>query len=292
MSSRIGFMQGRLSPMVNGMIQAFPAQHWRVEFELATSIGLAKIEWTLDQDNLYSNPLMTRVGQQEIRELSHLHGLEVVSITGDCFMQAPFWKAAGSAEMELQHDFMAIAKAASVVGARIVVVPLVDNGAIETVEQEDRLVNFLQSKVDELRTLGIMIAFESDFTAGNLGRFIDRLDSSVFGVNYDIGNSAGIGFDPAEEFAAYAHRITNVHVKDRVLNGTTVPLGQGNADFPRVFALMNQYEYHGNLILQTARAADDNHAGVLKSYREAVENWLEAAAHAYQAQPELEPDTR
>ena len=292
MGNKIGFMQGRLSPIVNNMIQSFPWNNWREEISVAASLGLSKMEWTLDQDRLYENPIMTTAGRREILDLLQKHKIDIPSLTGDCFMQEPFWKATGSAEMELQRDFMAVAQAASAVGARIVVVPLVDNGAIETVEQEDRLVTFLQSKVNELRALGMMIAFESDFAAGNLGRFINRLDSSVFGINYDIGNSAGLGFNPVEEFAAYAHRITNVHVKDRVLNGTTVPLGQGNADFPLVFALMNQYEYHGNLILQTARAADDNHSRALKTYRDAVENWLEAATHASLSNPEPEPDTR
>ena len=33
--SRIGFMQGRLSPMVNGKIQAFPYETWKNEFAIA-----------------------------------------------------------------------------------------------------------------------------------------------------------------------------------------------------------------------------------------------------------------
>ena len=42
---RIGFMQGRLSAMVDGKIQAFPWSEWREEFPRAHALGLSRIEW-------------------------------------------------------------------------------------------------------------------------------------------------------------------------------------------------------------------------------------------------------
>ena len=54
---RIGFMQGRLSAMVDGKIQAFPWNEWREEFPRAQALGLTRIEWTIDQDRLRENPL-------------------------------------------------------------------------------------------------------------------------------------------------------------------------------------------------------------------------------------------
>jgi len=280
MDNRIGFMQGRLSPVVNGVIQSFPWSNWRDEICTAAALGFSKMEWTLDQHRLYQNPIMTKAGQAEILSLSHKYELFVPSLTGDCFMQAPFWKATRNTEKSLQTDFMNVAEAASIVGVNTIVVPLVDNGAIETAQQENRLVSFLKSKTDELLSLEVRVAFESDYEARNLGMFIERLDPTVFGINYDIGNSAGMGFDPAEELREYAHRITNVHVKDRALHGTTVPLGQGNANFPQIFKLLSQYDYRGNFILQTARAADGNHADVLQAYGSAVSSWLLAARKA------------
>ena len=63
-------------------------------------------------------------------------------------------------------------------------------------------------------------------------------------------------------------------MKDRVLGGTTVPLGTGSADFDAVFAALSQVNYRGNLILQTARAADGNHADALCTYRDMTTDWL------------------
>lgn len=274
MNSRIGFMQGRLSPLANGRIQAFPWGCWQAEFASAQRNGFSLMEWTLDQDRLYENPLLTSDGQAEIAALRNEHDIAIGSLTGDCFMQAPFWKASGEAGEQLQDDFCAVARACSVVGISMMVLPLVDNGSLTGRVEEDQLIDVLETHSGLLRELAVQVAFESDFVPAELARFIDRLDPALFGVNYDIGNSAGLGMKPADEIAAYGHRIVNVHIKDRMLGGTTVPLGTGNADFETVFAGLARVDYKGSYILQTARAQDGNHAGALCRYRDMASNWI------------------
>jgi L-ribulose-5-phosphate 3-epimerase len=277
MTNKIGFMQGRLSPLVNGKIQAFPWGSWQQEFPAAQGLGLGLMEWTLDQDRLYQNPLLTPEGQQDIRALCQAYRMAIPSLTGDCFMQAPFWKAAGQEQAALEADFIAIARACSAVGIQMVVVPLVDNGRLDDAAQEDAMVEFMLAQADLFRGLGLQIIFESDFIPVELARFIARLPADGFGINYDIGNSAALGYKPVEEFAAYADRIVNVHVKDRVLGGATVPLGTGNADFPTVFGLLRKAGYAGCMIMQTARAKDGDHAGALRQYKAKIEAWIQGA---------------
>jgi L-ribulose-5-phosphate 3-epimerase len=271
---QIGFMQGRLCDQVDGKIQAFPWRDWEREFLEAAALGIRAMEWTLDQERLYENPLMTSEGQARIDELSRKHQLEIPSLTGDCFMQAPFWKAKGEAKAALQADFLAICDACSALGIEMVVVPLVDNGRLDNSVQEDELVEFLLSQQEFFAKLGIRVIFESDFTPEEVRRFIDRLPSEQFGINYDIGNSAGLGFDPVEEFAAYGSRVLNVHIKDRILGGKTVPLTAGAAQFNVVFSELAEVNYNGNYILQTARAVDGDHARALSGYYELTENWI------------------
>lgn len=272
----IGFMQGRLSPPVDGKIQAFPWVHWRTEFATAQENSFGLMEWTLDHERLYENPLMTTAGREEIRALMQRHRVQVLSLTGDCFMQAPFYKVDGAARKALLTDFCHVAAACAEIGIRYVVVPLVDNGRLENRGQEDALIAGLRGIEPHLRD-GMKVIFESDFPPARLRSFIARLPEQRYGINYDIGNSAALGFDPSEEITAYGSRIDNVHVKDRVLGGTTVPLGSGNADFPAVFRALKQAGYRGHFILQTARAADGDHAGALRRYRDTVVNWLGTA---------------
>ena len=271
---RIGFMQGRLSPIVDGRIQAFPWASWKDEFPIAEEVGIHRMEWTLDQERLYENPLLTKVGQTQIKELCKRHSLTIPSLTGDCFMQAPLWKVKGEERAALERDFRAVIEGCAAVGIVMIVVPLVDNGRLENAEQEETLITFLESQTEYLISNGMKVAFESDFAPCELSRFIGHLDPISFGINYDIGNSAALGFDPAEEIASYGSRIMNVHIKDRLLGGTTVPLGTGSADFETVFALLAKAGYDGNYILQTARAIDGDHAGVLSRYRDMTIDWL------------------
>lgn len=271
-------MQGRLSPLINGRIQAFPWECWKDEFLLAQQINIHLMEWTLDQDRLYENPLLTEVGQSEILALCQQYAISIPSLTGDCFMQEPLWKAQGSERIELERDFIEIAKGCAAVGIKMMVVPLVDNGRLENMAQEDDLVAFLKSQSGFLAAHRLKVLFESDYKPHELARFIARLDPSLFGINYDIGNSAALGFNPREEFFAYGPRIVNVHVKDRVLGGTTVPLGTGSANFDEVFAELSRVDYQGNFILQTARAVDDNHSYSLSSYHDMTVNWLKRYA--------------
>jgi len=267
-------MQGRLSPLIDGKIQSFPWPYWRDEFALAQQLGFSLMEWTLDQERLYENPLMTEAGRREIRVLQERHGVDISSLTGDCFMQAPFYKAEGENRKVLEKDFLNIASACSMAGIRMIVVPLVDKGRLDSSEQEHVLVGFLTANADFFKSSRLSVIFESDFPPERLARFIDRLDPVLFGINYDVGNSAAHGFRPEEEIQAYGHRIANVHVKDRKRGGTTIPLGEGSADFESVFYGLSRIDYQGNFILQTARASDDDHAAVLCRYRDQTKAWI------------------
>ena len=265
---QIGFMQGRLCDQVDGQVQAFPWRDWKSEFPAAASLGIKVLEWTLDHERLYENPLLTASGRFRIQELVSNYRVSIPSLTGDCFMQAPFWKAEGAVKEGLQTDFLAVCRASHAVGIGIIVVPLVDNGRLENAAQENELVAFMLSQQNFFNEFGIRIAFESDFTPRELHRFIEQLPAYTFGINYDIGNSAALGFDPVEELERWGHRVLNVHVKDRMLGGHTVPLTSGDARFDDVFGELARVNYMGNFILQTARATDGRHVEALRAYRD------------------------
>ncbi len=82
------------------------------------------------------------------------------------------------------------------------------------------LLRALLDRAASLSRHGTKMVFESDLPPAELAQFIAKFPHDVFGINYDIGNSAALGFDCGEEIAAYAPRILNVHVKDRLRGGT------------------------------------------------------------------------
>jgi L-ribulose-5-phosphate 3-epimerase len=277
-NERIGFMQGRLSALVDGKIQAFPWDEWREELPRAKALGIGRMEWTIDQERLRENPLNTESGRGAIARLARGNTIQIASLTGDCFMQAPFWKADGQAREALVSDLDLVIGSCAALRIEFIVIPLVDNGKIKTGEQAETLLGTLLDRTASLTKQGIKIVFESDLPSADLATFIARFPRDVFGINYDIGNSAALGFDCAAEIAAYAPRILNVHVKDRLRGGTTVPLGTGAADLAKAIRLIEHSGYSGQYILQTARAADGDHAGALARYREMTVKWIEDAA--------------
>ena len=266
--NRLGFMQGRLSEMVAGKMQSFPWNAWEQEFEIAPHIPINLMEWTLDHERLYENPLLTSAGQKKIRFLSQKYAVTVPSLTADCFMQAPFWKSTGVVRDKLLQEFIDVVSACKNVGIGIIVVPLVDNGSLESEAQEQDIVQTLLNHINLFCDNRLRIAFESDYAPLKLQQFISRLPSGYFGVNFDMGNSAGLGFDSSHEFGLYGDRIINVHVKDRIHNGSTVPLGLGSVDFSKVFLGLENINYQGNFILQTARFEGDINCELIKKYKD------------------------
>jgi len=273
---KIGFMQGRFSPLINGSIQAFPWPYWSDEFMLAERNRFHIMEWTLDHDRLYENPVMNVKGQKTIRSLIETHDITIPSLTGDCFMEAPFYKVSGEIKDSLLTDLKNVIEASAVVGIRNILIPLVDGGRLENEQQENILLQGLSDLMPIIKRSKVSISFESDFPPEQLFAFINKLDDKYFGITYDIGNSAAKGYISKEEIDLYGHRIINVHVKDRVLGGGTVPLGKGDADIFGVFQSLYKKGYKGNYILQTARAADEKHEEVLCGYRDMVSDWLDA----------------
>ena len=82
---------------------------------------------------------------------------------------------------------------------------------------------------------------------------LDRFNSNSVTVNYDIGNSASLGYDPVEELNAYGSRISDIHIKDRLFGKGSVILGQGDADFTSFFNKLKDYNYKGPFIMQAYR---------------------------------------
>lgn len=268
-------MQGRLVDQLHGKIQAFPWNEWRLEFPRAFDMKLTKMEWTLDDERLFENPFVTKEGQEEILELMREYKVMVPSLTGDCFMQKPFWKACLRDRAELLEKLELVIQCSSILGLRFIVIPLVDSGQIETAEQMEVLKTTLFGHSDFMREKGLQVIFEADFPPKEYLNFINQFPRDLFNINYDIGNSASLGFNSAEEFGVYGSRIANVHVKDRLLGGTTVPIGSGSANFDLVFAGLSRLGYRGNFILQTARAPNRDHGKVLIDYASLTKGFLQ-----------------
>jgi len=258
----LGCMQGRLSPMTDNKIQSFPNSFWQNEFIYAKSLGLKFIEWTLDYNKIFTNPIFIKKKVKIIKNLSKKNSIKIISLTGDCFMQNPFWKKKN--HRKEVSDLKKIITACSNLGIKFIVVPLVDNGSLKKLWHEKKLIIIFNSLVDFLKNNKITILFESDYHPKRLRNFIRKFNPDVFGINYDTGNSAALGFDVKKEFYYYGNYIKGIHIKDRILKGKTVRLGEGDVDFKLFFKLLKKIKYKNHIIFQTARSKSNKDVQEIK----------------------------
>jgi L-ribulose-5-phosphate 3-epimerase len=248
----IGIMQGRLLPKLKGRYQAFPVGHWEAEFFIAKELGLQNIEFILDYGTDDQNPLMTKDGIARIKSVINSSGVGVKAICADYFMEAPFHSSHRSKSEEV---LKVLIENAAELGVRDIVIPCVDQSSMKTPEHQEQVVSSISKVLPLAEKKNIFLNFETDLAPRAFREFLNKLKSPNIKVNYDIGNSAALGYDPTEEFEAYGHLISDLHIKDRVLGGTTVKLGTGNANFEKVFSLLKQVNFKGNITMQASRAA-------------------------------------
>lgn len=269
---RIGFIQGRLSELVDNRIQIFPVNNWKAELKEANINGFDSIEWTIDSKTISENPLISPELIPEILNNINKFRIRIPSVTCDYFMEKPPWQNRGN---DLEDMLIKIMNGMSLINSTMLIIPLVDNSSLSNIKYKTSVINFFEKMHSKILQSKIQICFESDFSPKNLAVFIKEFPSNNYWINYDIGNSASLGYLPQEEFEMYGNRIKNVHVKDRLLHGKSVPLGEGSADFESVFKCLKSVDYGGNYILQTARDAQGNHLSALLKYRSMVTNWIQ-----------------
>lgn len=255
--NRVGIMQGRLSPMIDERIQAFPSTTWRDEFALARDCGFDLIEWVLDVSGLEQNPLLSTSGRAEIERFCKEHGIDVPGVCCDYFMDYSLKSHYVKAPLRPEDMLKELIKTCPAVGIRYVEIPMLGESGLKGDEDAEWMVSFMNGVVPLAERNDVDLLLEMSLPAKEISTLLEQIPSPRIKINYDTGNSAYWGYEPREEISAYGNRIGNVHIKDCTPADYSVPLGQGNVDFDLIFQLLRDSNYQGDFILQTARGEDD-----------------------------------
>jgi L-ribulose-5-phosphate 3-epimerase len=263
--SRIAIMQGRLGPPEAGRFQSFPRQGWRREFSAAAAAGLDAIEWIYDLFGEDVNPLGSDDGILEMQRLGAQHGVGVVSVCADYFMDRPFLRVTDGQRADAAGKLRWLLQRCRLAGISRAVLPFVDQSRIDDHDEATRVVETLGEVLPDAERYGVELHLETALDPAAFAALLTRVPHSHLKVNYDSGNSASLGYQPREEFAAYGSRIGSVHIKDRVRGGGTVPLGQGDADLAAVFDGLQRIGYQGDYVLQVARGEPHGEVALARS---------------------------
>jgi hexulose-6-phosphate isomerase len=170
-------------------------------------------------------------------------------------MDKPLVRASQAELEDRLHTFHWLLERGRLIGINRMVIPFVDASSIDTQAEFDGVVMLLKRLLEPAGNTGIEIHLETSLTPARFAELLNRLTDPLLKVNYDSGNSSSLGYAPREEFAAYGERVGSVHIKDRLLGASTVPLGTGDADFPALAEGLRKVAYKGDFILQVARGA-------------------------------------
>ena len=268
-------MQGRLvDTEKKGRIQFYPGKNWKKEIQLASRNKLNLMEWTIDIENKNLNPMFNAKLFNIYKKIVKKHKIEIISATCDFFMKAPFFKLKGTKQSNSIKDLITVIENGQILGIKLFIIPLVDQSSVNNKIQENLILEFFNNNsFKKILNNDTKILFESDYNPKKLIEFIKKFNPKYFGLNYDTGNSASLGFNFKDEFK-YFRYVKNIHIKDRIYRGKTVRLGCGSWNYKIFFKLLKKSNYNGNLILQTARSPKKEHINEININKKFVTKFM------------------
>jgi len=271
---KISIMQGRLSKPTKGKIQSFPKNTWEQEFEKAKQAGLKGIEWIFEADEWEKNPISNNAGIEAIIDRQNKTEVVVESVCADYFMDVPYLTADDDTRKDLIEKLIWLVSQSSKIGARNIDIPFVDASKIENKKQFMLVKEFILPATELAQRLNITLALETSLGPEDFKNLITSINNPKVQANYDTGNSSGIGYNCVEELTVYGDFIKTVHIKDRLLNDGTKPLGHGSANFNAFFNELSKLKYNGPIVLQAAREEEGNEIETAIKNRKFVETFL------------------
>lgn len=249
--NRIGIMSGRLSPLIDNQIQRFPSQFWTSEFKKANKIGFDVIEWVFDLAE--NNPIMNINDLVQMKELLDKYEISINAVCADYFMVNKLFDVSNNALEKNLKVLKKLIENCHYLDIRWLEIPLVDSSSLKNSTHKKQLLNNLKTSLEIAKDHNVFLTLETDLEPNSFKDLLLQFNHSHIMVNYDIGNSTSLGYDPAVELKILSPWIKNIHVKDRLVGGSTVPLGTGDVDFKQFFSLLSEINYAGDLIIQGAR---------------------------------------
>lgn len=149
-------------------------------------------------------------------------------------------------------------------------------------DQLARVVNAMRWAADYAEERGIRLALEihqgPTRNARELRKFLDVVDHSNLGVNYDTGNVYYYNedVDPAEDIKEIVDRVIHVHLKDTrggFREWAFCNLGAGRVRFPEMLEELDAVGYSGpySLEIEGLHGEDPNCAAILQRIHDSLE---------------------
>lgn len=247
----LGIMQGRLSKRnYEKNYQYFPKETWKNEFTIAKKLNLNHIELVYD---VSCNILNNKENLNELYNLGMHNNIQIVSICADFFQYNTLFDKEHKYALLSKFELAELIRKCHFAVINNIILPFVDDSSLNNDNKIVRTKKYIDECLYLAQIYGININLELDKSPKEVLKLIKYLDNPCIKINYDTGNSTSLGFNPEEEFKTYREYIATVHIKDRKVNGKSVPYGTGDTDFKTIFKLLKNSNFNGPITLQLAR---------------------------------------
>ena len=272
LKSKFLLVQGRALNQNDDLLQSFPS-NWIEEFPLIEKLGFDGIEWIYDKKSEYNNPILNLDQHENIKMISKKYNVSLENIVFDWFIIHPLIKNNDITLSTKIEKLIDLLDTSEKIGFQRVIFPLLEGNSIhDSNEMELFLKIFSDNILPTLNLKKLEIHFETSMSPNDEFYFISKLDNSQTKICFDMGNSASLGFDCSEVLDKISPFLGSVHIKDRLINGPTVPLGEGSVDFSKVFKILNEIKFSGPISFQAYRNKNSNNIELLNSYLMFINN--------------------
>jgi len=246
MINKFGFVQGRLTSAPKGELQLFPQNGWQEEFSIAGRLGINYIELIAERVHNERNPLWSKKGLNEIKNLSAVNNLELFSFCNDYIINNNLLNT-NAADQTIR-----LIDQGKTIGMQKLVIPLFEESEL-TRNNYKNFKEVLSDIAKAAANSGITICLETVLTGKDLLKALEFYGQENIGCVFDTGNRIAFGHDIYYDIILLNDYINHVHIKDKNKSNENVLLGTGLVNFQKAFKSLNEINYKGHHTFETVR---------------------------------------
>lgn len=244
-----------------------------VALDIVGTLGYSAVGITLDYGKL--NPFDPRLAEQldQVRDVLDRHRLVAVIETGARYLLDPWRKhqpaLVSPTEEERQRRIDFLRRAIDIAAdLKAHAVSFWSGTPVDGANKEvatQRLARPLGMLIEYAGERGVRLAFEPEpgmtiDTMASFQRLLESLDSagidsSALGLTLDVGHLHCLGEVPiADVIEEWSDRLVNLHIEDmRARVHEHLMFGEGEIDFPPIFAALKRVGYTGPVLVELSR---------------------------------------
>ena len=213
-------------------------------FEVAKKIGLDGVEVSFDGGDKFD--LRREDVREQYLDTSKKSGVEIASLAMGVLNRVPY-ATDPRAEKWVEECIDVMPK----LNVKIVLMAFFSRGDIRgKVDLQDKVIQRLKKVASKAEKAGVVLGVESWLNVDDHLRILDAVDSPAVKVYYDVANMAYSDYDVPKEIRRLgAERICQIHMKER-----GCLLGKGKVDFPKIKEAIEEIDYRGWFIIESAMA--------------------------------------